>query len=144
MDTTAVVIAIIGFLGTLIGGYLTFRSKLAELKNEAKHESQTAIRAANELMFMQIQSDLTRRDQRIEQLEKKLTALEIERGKRQEEIYAERNVNRKLSQELDKEKYQAERLDKEINLLKDRVRHLEKENAVLKKQVNGLKTGMLG
>ena len=105
MDYTALIIAVLGFLGTLVGGIFAFRSKLAELKREAKSESQTAIHAANQLLFEQIQTELIRRDKRIEELEAKIDHLEKEDDKRKEQLIAEQTLNRKISVELEKERY---------------------------------------
>jgi chromosome segregation ATPase len=143
MDTT-VIIAILGFITTLVGGYYTFRSKLAELKQESKHESQTTVRAANELLFQQIQTELTRRDKRITELEQRLSYFEEQRAKRTEIIESEKTLNRKLSQDLEREQYKTENLEKELQGVKERIRSLEKENTILKRQVNGIETGLLG
>lgn len=143
MDFTAVIVAVLGLSGTLVAGYYTFRAKLEELKAEAKVESRTAIRTANELMFQQIQVELTRRDGRINHLEGKIAALETERETRQIQIQVEQELNRKLSDQLEEEQERTAVLESQVIALQESVRQLKRENTALKKQVGKIETDIM-
>ena len=136
MDSTAIVIAVIGLLGTLITGYLTFRSRVSELKKQQKNESQVAINAASQLLFDQIQIELIRRDNRIEVLEKKIVKLEkekeIESWEREQRIEEEKLKADRLEEELTKERNYRIKIEKDFKELEQKVIKLQKENKELK------------
>lgn len=144
MDITSIITAVLTFITTLAGSYFTFNLRIKEIRKEQENHNSNAIKQANDLLFTQIQTELIRRDRRIEELEKKIDELEKEEWHRNELLAAEKNLNRKISNELDQERKCRRTLEGDFNKLKDRVLELEKENTLLKGKLKQIETGKLG
>lgn len=144
MDTGSIITAVLTFITTLAGSYFTFNLRLKEIRKEQENQNNEAIQQATNLLFTQIQTELIRRDRRIEELEKKIDELEKEDSQRKELLAAEKSLNRKISNELDHERNCRRTLEADFNQLKNRVVELERENTLLKSKLKQIETGKLG
>lgn len=139
--TQEIITALIGVIAGLTGSVLTYWSQRAKIAIEARSEAEKA----DDVVFIRLRTELERRDERIDSLEKKITQ-EIERRIRLETEMSEvrsafdneRSLRRQLERELAKEKALRITLEHRVSEQAEQIRKQAQQIAELQSENGNL------